>query len=102
MPVEMEGQSAEVHQRIKNREIQQESIDKLNELNDLIDNTNFDGIESDTKEIKNMIYGNLESQTDLDDLAGDIKKALQGISDIKRNQTNLNKKINDIQDKIGE
>lgn len=102
MPVEMEGQSNEVYQRIKNREIQQESVKKLNELGDLIDNVDFDGIESDTKDIKSMIYGNLESQTNIDDLAEDIGKALQGIADIKRNQTNINKKINDIQDKIGD
>ena len=102
MPTEMEGQSSETHQRIKNRELQKESIEKLNEVRDFIDTVNFDGIESDTQDIKQMIYGNLESQTNIDDLAQDLKKALQGISDIKRNQTNINKKINDIQDKIGE
>ena len=45
---------------------------------------------------------NLENQTDIDDVSNDLTKVLQGIADIKRSQTNLNKKINEIQDKIGE
>lgn len=98
----MEGQSAETHQKIKNRELQQESIRKLNEVSDLVDNINIDNIEMDTSEIKNMVYNNLESQTNIDDIAESIDKISKGISDIKRNQTNMNKKLKELQEKVGE
>lgn len=98
----MEGQSAETHQKIKNRELQQESIKKLNEVSDLVDNINIDNIELNTNEIKDMVYNNLENQTNIDDLASDISKIVQGISDIKRNQTNMNKKLKELQEKVGE
>lgn len=98
----MEGQSAETHQKIKNRELQQESIRKLNEVSDLVDNINIDSIEMDTSEIKNMVYNNLESQTNIDDIAESIDKISKGISDIKRNQTNMNKKLKELQEKVGE
>lgn len=102
MGIEIEGQSLETHQKIKNRELQQESIKKLNEVSDLVDNINIDNIELDTAEIKNMVYNNLENQTNIDDIAESIEKISKGISDIKRNQTNMNKKLNELQEKVGE
>ena len=102
MGIEMEGQTREEHQQIKTREIQKESIERLNQVNDMIDNINIDGVIQDTKTIKNVVMNNLENQTDIDDVANDISKVLQGIADIKRSQTNINKKINELQDKIGE
>lgn len=102
MAIEMEGQTKEEHARIRAREIQIENIEKLNNVTDMVDNINIDGIEQDTKTIKEVVLNNLENQIDLDDLAENINKISQGISDIKRNQTNINKKIKDIQEKVGE
>lgn len=102
MAIEMEGQTAEEHQQIKTREIQKESVEKLEEVTDMVDNLNIDIIESDTQVIKNVVMNNLENQTNIDDIAETLDKVAQGISDIKRNQTNLNKKIKDIQEKIGD
>lgn len=102
MGIEMEGQTKEEYREIKTRELQMENMDKLNTVTDMVDNINIDGIESDTKVIKEMVFNNLETQANLDDVLNSINKVAQGISDIKRSQTNLNKKINELQDKIGD
>lgn len=102
MAIEMEGQDFDELKHIRTRELQQENISKLKEVTDMVNDINIDGIELDTKEIKEVVFNNLENQTDLDDISAKIDKLAQGISDIKRSQTNLNKKINEIQDKVGE
>lgn len=102
MAIEMEGQSLEETRNVRTRERQKNSIEKLNQVTDMVDNINIDGIESDTQTIKNVVLNNLENQTNIDDIYETVTKIAQGISDIKRNQTNMNKKINEIQDKVGE
>lgn len=102
MAIEMEGQTPEEHQQIKTREIQRESVEKLEAVTDMVDNFNIDGIESDTQTIKDIVMSNLEEQTNIDDIAEGLNKVVQGITDIKRSQTNLNKKINEIQKQIGD
>ena len=102
MAIEMEGQDSNEVQHIRTRETQAENMERLDELGDMVDNLNIDGIESDTKAIRNMVTNNLENQTNLDDISDTLSKISQGISDIKRSQTNINKKINEIQDKVGE
>lgn len=102
MAIEMEGQTPEEHQQIKTREIQKESVEKLEAVTDMVDNFNIDIIESDTQVIKDIVMSNLEEQTNIDDVAEALNKVVQGITDIKRSQTNLNKKINEIQKQIGD
>lgn len=102
MAIEMEGQSANEAAHVRTREIQKENIEKLNDVTDMVNNINIDGIEMDTKTIKDIVVDNLENQANLDDMSNTLEKISQGITDIKRNQTNLNKKIKDIQEKIGE
>lgn len=102
MGIEMEGQSSNEVQHIRTREVQKENIEKLNTVTNMVDNLNIDMIESNTEDIKNMVTNNLENQTDLDDISDTLDKIAKGISDIKRSQTNLNKKINDIQERVGE
>lgn len=102
MGIEMEGQSFDEVKDIRTRETQKENIKKLNEVTDMIDNINIDGVETDTKVIKNIVMNNLENQANLDDISQSLDKVAQGISDIKRSQTNINKKINELQEKIGE
>lgn len=102
MGIEMEGQTPEEHQQIKTRELQKESLAKLNQVNDMVNDINFDGVTQDTQTIKNVVMNNLENQANLDDIANSLSKALQGIADIKRSQTNINKKINEIQNQMGE
>ena len=59
MAIEMEGQTLEEHQQIKTREIQKASVERLDEVSDMVDNLNIDGIESDTQTIKNIVMNNL-------------------------------------------
>lgn len=102
MGIEFEAQNSSEHQQVRTREIQKESVEKLEEVTDLVNNIGFDNLENDTQTIKEIVTNNLEKQTNIDDLSKTLDKVAQGISDIKRNQTNLNKKINEIQEKIGE
>lgn len=102
MGVHIEAQDEEVLKQIRARETQMDNIEKLNNITEVVDNINLDGIESTTNEIRMMVTDNLEVQPNLDELLDSINKAVKGISDIKRNQTNLNKKINDIQSSIDE
>lgn len=102
MGIEIEGQTSDEVKGIRARETQQENIEKLNQVTDMVENFNIDGVETDTKTIKNIVMNNLENQTDLDDISQSLDKIAQGITDIKRSQTNINKKINELQEKIGE
>lgn len=102
MGFEIEGQTSNDVKHIRTREIQQENIEKLNQVTDMVDNINIDGIETDTQIIKEVVMNNLENQTNLDDISETLNKLTQGITDIKRSQTNINKKLNDIQNKVGE
>lgn len=102
MGVEFEAQTPKEHQNIKTREIQQENMEKLDNVTDLVNNISFDNIESDTKTIKKIVVDNLENQTNIDDVSKTLDKVIQGVADIKRGQTNINKKIKEIQDQIGE
>jgi len=100
MGFEMEAQDEIEFRQVRARELQLDNTDKLNELSDALNDVDLSNIESNTNEIKSFVITNLENQTDLDDIYQVINKIAQGISDIKRNQTNLNKKINDIQKQI--
>lgn len=100
MGFEMEAQDEIEFRQVRARELQLDNTDKLNELSDALNDVDLSNIESNTNDIKSFVITNLENQTDLDDIYQVINKVAQGIADIKRNQTNLNKKINDIQKKI--
>lgn len=102
MGVEFEAQNMAERQQVRTREIQQESVEQLGQITDMVNDVNFDNIESNTEEIKELVVNNLENQVDNDDIFEKLDKISKSISDVKRNQTNLTKKINDIQNKIGE
>lgn len=102
MGVEFEAQTLEEKRQVRTRELQQESIEQLNQVTDMVNDISFDNIESDTQMIKEVVVKNLENQVNNDDIYDKLDKIARSLSDVKRNQTNLTKKINDIQDKIGE
>lgn len=102
MGVEYKAQYSNEHQNIKTREVQQESLKKLNEVNDLVNNVGFDNIEQDTKVIKDIVVNNLENQTNIDDVSDTLNAVVQGIDDIKKGQNTINKKIKEIEKKMGE
>lgn len=100
MGFELEAQDEVEYRQVKARELQLENVDKLNEVSEVLTEVDLPNIENQTNDIKTLIVDNIDNQANLDDIYNVINKIAQGISDIKRNQTNLNKKINDIQDKI--
>lgn len=102
MGVHIEAQDNDTLKQIRAREIQFENTNKLDNITDVVENINIDAIESTTNDIKSIVQSNLEEQPNLDELKSDMQKIAQGISDIKRSQTNLNKKIKDIQSTIDE
>lgn len=102
MGVEFEAQTLEEKRQVRTRELQKESIEQLNQVTDMVNDISFDNIESDTQMIKEVVVNNLENQVNNDDIYDKLDKIARSLSDVKRNQTNLTKKINDIQDKIGE
>lgn len=102
MGVEFEAQTLEEKRQVRTRELQQESIEQLNQVTNMVNDISFDNIESDTQMIKEVVVNNLENQVNNDDIYDKLDKIARSLSDVKRNQTNLTKKINDIQDKIGE
>ena len=102
MGVEFEAQTLEEKRQVRTRELQQESIEQLNQVTDMVNDISFDNIESDTQMIKEVVVNNLENQVNNDDIYDKLDKIARSLSDVKRNQTNLTKKINDIQNKIGE
>lgn len=102
MAFEIESQDEIEYRQVKARELQLENTDKLSEVSDTLSDVDLVSIEENTNDIKNLVITNLDNQTDLDDIFEHINKIAQGISDIKRSQTNLNKKINEIQNQINE
>ena len=102
MGVEFEAQTLEEKRQVRTRELQKESIEQLNQVTDMVNDISFDNIESDTQMIKEVVINNLKNQVNNDDIYNKLDKIAKSLSDVKRNQTNLTKKINDIQSKIGE
>lgn len=100
MGFELEAQDEIEFRQIRARELQLDNTDKLNQVSDALSDVDLSSIESQTKEIKSLVVTNLEEQTNLDDIFANINKIAQGISDIKRSQTNLNKKIKELQNQI--
>lgn len=100
MGVHIETQDNDVLKQVRAREMQLENTEKLDIITEAVDNINLDNIESTTNEIKDIVVNNLEEQIYLDDLLILMEKISQGISDIKRNQTNINKKIKNLQEAV--
>ena len=100
MGFELEAQDEIEFRQVKARELQLDNTDKLNQVSDALSDVDLSSIESQTNEIKSLVITNLDEQTNLDDIFESINKIAQGISDIKRSQTNLNKKINELQKQV--
>lgn len=84
---------------IKSRELQQESVEKLNNIIpviETIDNVNLNQIESNTNEIKNIVAQNLEEQPNIDEIADGINKLNKSMSSMKSQITKLSKTINEL------
>lgn len=84
---------------IKSRELQQESVEKLNNIIPVIktiDNVNLNQIESNTNEIKNIVAQNLEEQPNIDEIVDGINKLNKSMSSMKSQITKLSKTMNEL------
>lgn len=102
MGFEIEAQDELEFRQIKARELQLDNIDKIEQISNTLNNVDLSTIESNTNDIRTLVFDNLEEQPNLSEIVETLAKISQGISDIKRSQTNLNKKINEIQGQINE
>lgn len=110
MGVEIEGQSESEVKQIRSRELQLESVDKLNNMIPIVntlDNIDLEKVESQTTEIKNIVSQNLEDQPNIEDimekisvLSKEVKGLKKSTTQLKKTLTDLKKILNEINNKI--
>jgi len=99
MGVELEVQSEQEVMQVRSRELQQESVEKLNEIVPVVEdinNINFNQIENNTSEIKEIVSQNLVEQPDISELYEMMKDLTKGISSMKGQITKLSNKVTDL------
>ena len=105
MGVEIEAQNKSEVMQLKARELQQESVEKLNDIipvvND-IENVDFQKIANDTSNIQDIVSQNLEDQVDLDKMYDAIITISKGITEIKKSNTRLSNAVKETQAKLDE
>lgn len=105
MGVEIEAQNKSEVMQLKARELQQESVEKLNDIipvvND-IENVDFQKIANDTSNIQDIVSQNLEDQVDLDKMYDAVITISKGITEIKKSNTRLSNAIKETQAKLDE
>lgn len=105
MAVHFEAQEEEEVVQIRSRELQLESIEKMEKMVPVVENIdsiNFDKIESNTNEIKNMVTNNLEQQPDISELYNMIEDLSKNLSTIKGQITKVSNKITELSNSIDE
>ena len=105
MAVHFEAQEEEEVVQIRSRELQLESIEKMEKMVPVVENIdsiNFDKIESNANEIKNMVTNNLEQQPDISELYNMIEDLSKNLSTIKGQITKVSNKITELSNSIDE
>lgn len=103
MGVHFEAQDTSEVIQVRSRELQAENTEKLEQIIPVvqtIEDVDLPNMESDTKNIKEMIINNIDNQVDLDTLADALDKANKGIIELKKSVTRLNKTMKEINQKI--
>ena len=105
MAIHIEAQEEQEVMQIRSRELQLESIQKMEEMVPIVDNINnidFNQMESNTNEIKDMVTNNLESQPDISELLMTIKELSKNISTMKGQITKVSNKITELSNSVDE
>ena len=105
MAVHFEAQEEEEVVQIRSRELQLESIEKMEKMVPVVENIdsiNINKIESNTNEIKNMVTNNLEQQPDISELYNMIEDLSKNLSTIKGQITKVSNKITELSNSIDE
>ena len=105
MGVHLEVQGVQEVMQVKSRELQLENMEKLNTMIPIVETINdvdLVKIEGDTSEIKEIVSQNLEEQPNLEELLDGMDKLAKSISTLKGQLTKLTKKIDDLNESVGE
>jgi len=110
MGVHIEAQDDNEVKQIRSRELQLESVDKLNSMIPIVstlDNIDLEKVEAQTNEIKNIVNQNLEEQPNIEEIVEQINALSKEIQSLKRSTSQLKKTLseltsilNEINDKI--
>lgn len=105
MGVEFEGQTKSEMMQIRARELQQESVSKLNDIAPIVENiegVDFQEIALNTMATQDIVQQNLENQTNLDEMYEGIVSISKGITEIKKANTRLSNAIKETQSQLDE
>lgn len=105
MGVHFEAQEEQEVIQIRSRELQLESVEKMEEMAPVVENINnidFNQIESNTNEIRNMVTNNLEKQPDISELCNMIEDLSKNISTMKGQITKVSNKITELSNSVDE
>lgn len=99
MPVHIEAQSAEDVKQLRSRELQMESVEKLNNIIPVVntlDNVDLERVESQTTEIKEIVSQNLEEQPDLAEIKKQLDSLTKEMKNLKKSITQLKKTLTEL------
>lgn len=107
MAVQFEAQSEDDVKQIRSRELQLESVEKLNDLIPVINNVDLEKIETQTTEIKNIVNQNLEEQPDIQEVIDKVSAMAEGFTDLadsidslKKSTTQLKKSVTEVKNNV--
>lgn len=107
MAVQFEAQSEDDVKQIRSRELQLESVEKLNDIIPVINNVDLEKIETQTTEIKNIVNQNLEEQPDIQEVIDKVSDMAEGfasladsIDSLKKSTTQLKKSVTEVKNNV--
>lgn len=103
MAIHIEPQEEQEVMQIRSRELQLDSIQKMEEMVPVVENINninFDKIESDTNEIKDIVVNNLDDQPDISELLDMMKEVSKSISTMKGQITKVSNKVTELSNSV--
>lgn len=99
MPVHIEAQSEEEVRQVRSRELQLESVEKLNNMIPIVntlDNVDLEKVEKQTDEIKEIVNQNLEEQPNIEEITKQINALTKEVKNLKKSATQLKKTLSEL------
>ena len=100
----LEVQDKQEVMQVRSRELQLESVQKMNEeiipVVENINNIDFEKIESDSAEIRDIVSQNLQEQPDLSELLEALNNVSKSISNMKDQITKVSNRITELSNTI--
>lgn len=99
MPVHIEAQSEEEVRQVRSRELQLESVEKLNNMIPIVntlDNVDLEKVEKQTDQIKEIVNQNLEEQPNIEEITKQINALTKEVKNLKKSATQLKKTLSEL------